>query len=159
VSLYALTLLFAVLMSHRAIAAFNIGRGGGVVHFCMALALGLGVLAPGFIAGWRAVSLLREGLRVERWREEQVDALRRKVDRPIWAVGCLLLLVLMVSAILFTPRHSIFFTACLSLLLPINLIGLLQSSVRKPVSSSSKLIDWTKAKPVESEHWGHTARP
>jgi hypothetical protein len=137
------------------IEIIDIGRGDGLIRFCIAFALGIAVVAPGVIIGLRAVSLLREGIRLELWQEEQVDALRRQVDRPIWTIASLLLLALMVLGLLLAPRHSIFFSAWLFLLLPVNLIGSIRASIRKPIASSRMIIDWTTAKRLQSEHWGH----
>jgi hypothetical protein len=159
VVIYTLTLSVVVLIPHRGvpwIEIIDIDHGGRLIRFCITFALALAVFAPGVIVGLRAVSLLREGIRQERWQEEQVEALRKHVDRPIWTVVRILLLALIVLALLLAPRHSIFFSAWLFLLLPVNLIGSMRASMRKPVASSSRMIiDWTTAKPLQSEHWGH----
>ena len=158
VAIYTLTLSLAILMSRPGvpwIAAFDIGRSDRLMRLGVAFALGLAVFAPGIIVGLRAMSLLREGIRLERWQEEQVEALRRQVDRPIWTIASLLLLALIVLALLLAPRHSIFISAWLFLWLPVNLIGSMRASIRKPVASSRMTIDWATAKPLQSEYWGH----
>jgi hypothetical protein len=158
VVIYTLALSLAALMSHRGtpwIVAFDIGRGDRLIRFCIAVALALAAFAPGVILELRSVSLLRGGIRLERWQEEQVDALRQQVDRPIWTILSFLLFALAVLALLLTAWHSIFFKAWLFLWLPVNLIGALRSSTRKSVPSSRMIIDWTTAKPLQSEHWGH----
>jgi hypothetical protein len=158
VVIYTLALSLAALMSHRGtpwIVAFDIGRGDRLIRFCVAVALALAAFAPGVILELRAVSLLREGIRLEHWQEEQVDALRQQVDRPIWTIISFLLFALAVLALLLTAWHSIFFRAWLFLWLPVNLIGALRASIRKSVPSSRMIIDWTTAKSLRSEHWGH----
>jgi hypothetical protein len=158
VVIYTLTLSLAALMSHRGtpwIAAFDTGRGDRLIRLCVAFALGLAAFVPGVVIELRAMSLLREGIRLERWQAEQVDALRQQVDRPIWISVSFLWFALMVLGLLLAPRHSIFFSAWLFLWMPVKLISSLRVSTRKPIPSSRMIIDWTTAKPLQSEHWGH----
>lgn len=113
-------------------------------------ALALAVLAA--IAGWRALSLLREGLRLGRWKEDEVDALRQRVERPAWTMirglGFFLLVACLILALLST-RGSIFLPVGVSLVIPLHLLGGLRNAVRRP--EPSRVLDLTTAKAPESK--------
>jgi hypothetical protein len=149
VGLYTLTLV--ALISYREMswtAASARGWVNGLFRICAALA----ILAPGVVIKFRAMSLLRAGIRQERWQEKELDALRRQVNRPVWIVAMWLMFGLLIFSPVLLSRHSTL--VLLFVLVPANLILELRSAVHKPDPSSCKMIDGNTAKPPLSEHWG-----
>ena len=152
-ALYTLTLSAVALLSYRGVPWINTLHIGWGSWFFRSLVV-LAVFVPCLVIELRAISLLREGIRLERWREEELDALRVQVDRPVWTFVSWSLFVLMILLIILLPLRSRFSSAWLFLWMPMSLISSLQSSLRKPISSERKTIDWSTAKPLQSDCWG-----
>jgi hypothetical protein len=113
----------------------DLGQGDAVAHVGLAAVLMLAVMTPITILGGRAVFLLREGIRIGRWREEQIEELRRQVERPIWTAAICLAFALGILGLLFTEWHRIFFKVWLFLWMPVTLIFWLRNSLPKPPPS------------------------
>ncbi len=148
-----LTLLVCTLLSRTngpLAAAFSIGHGRWVLR----LGIALGVLLPGVVLSLRAVSVLKEGIRQEWWSEDEVEVLRKQVDRPVWSALIWLLLSVMAVQLVLLPQHSALASASMFFPLAISLLTSLQTAVRKPIPLERKTIDWSTAKPLQSEHWG-----
>jgi hypothetical protein len=151
VALYMLSLvaLFSYLEMSRSTASAR-GRVEWLVRICA----GLAIVAPGVILKFRAVSLLRAGIRQERWHEKELDALRRQVDRPVWTVALWLMAGLVLVCGLLLSRHPAVSSVWLFVWMPWSLILELRSTLRKAEALPSKMLDWSSAKPLESEHGG-----
>lgn len=152
--LYTLTLSVAALLSYLGVSWLHTLHIGP--RFFRGL-VALAVFVPSLVIELRAILLLREGIRLERWSEEDLDALRTKVDRPVWTFVGWSLFVLMVLLIVLLPLGSGFSSVWLFVWMPISLISNLQSALRKPISPERKTIDWSTAKPLQSDHWGGKA--
>ena len=151
VALYMLSLvaLFSYLEMSRTTASAR-GRVEWLVRICA----GLAIVAPGVILKFRAVSLLRAGIRQERWHENELDALRRQVDRPVWTVALWLMAGLVLVCGLLLSQHPALSSVWLFVWVPWSLILELRSTLRKADAWPSKMLDWSSAKPLESEHGG-----
>jgi hypothetical protein len=122
------------------------------VDWLFPICAAIAILAPGFVIKFRAISLLREGIRQERWQETELDALRQQVNRPMWTVAMWLMFGLLVfSPVLFSLHATVVW---LFLWVPASLTLELRSAVHKPDSLSCKMIDGNTAKPPLSDHWG-----
>ncbi len=154
---YVLIVLVWVLFSYGdspRLRAPDLSFGGWLSRFLAVVVL----LLPGIVIALRALSLLNEGVRLERWSDAQLDAVRAQVQRPLWTAvsGCLFVLVAL--SWIFARRHSVLSTAWLFLWLPLNLISSLRTAVRKPIARERRPVDWTPSKPLHSEHWGEPKR-
>jgi L-asparagine transporter-like permease len=123
--------LLAVLVRRE----MDLGPNSGTAHLALAGALMLAVVIPMIVFGWRAIALLREGIQIGRWREEEIEELRRKVGHPIWTAAIVLAFALGVLGLLFTEWHQIFFRAWVFLWIPVSLIIWLRHSLPKPPTS------------------------
>jgi hypothetical protein len=92
-------------------------------------------MTPITVLGYRAAFLLREGIRVQRWHEQQVEELRRNVEHPIWTAAIFLAMAVPILGLLFTKWHSIFSPAWIFLWMPVSLIIWLRHSLPKPPTS------------------------
>jgi hypothetical protein len=136
-----LALLLTVMLRR----ALDLGPGDSWIRLCAASAPVLAMLATGAAVEWHALSLLREGIRLHRWQEDEVDALRRHVERPVWSVISILLFLLifasLVSGLLLWPPHSIFVGSWVLLFMPANLIARLRRALQKRARST--ILDGT----------------
>lgn len=106
------------------------------------------IFVPGFAIQMRALHLLRRGVRKEFWREEDLDALRTQVNRPVWTIISSLLLASSMLLMLVSPVRPTFSAAWWFLWWPAYLLMDLRLVLRKPISSVRTTIDWSNAKPV-----------
>jgi hypothetical protein len=153
VALFMLSLI--ALISYREMswtAAFAIGWVKWLIRICVSVA----VFVPGVFVKFRAMSLLREGIRQERWQEKELDALRHQVFRPVWTAATWLMFGLVVLCPLLLSLHPALSSIWLIVWMPAILVLELRSALHKPDPLSHKMIDWSKAKPLQSEHWGRS---
>jgi hypothetical protein len=155
VALYTLTLLLVLWILHPGMPWTGASASGWVkslFRICTALA----ILVPGIVIKFRAMSLLREGVRQERWHEKELEALRQQVDRPVWTAATWLMFGLVVLGVLLLSLYPAFSSAWLFIWMPATLVGELRSALRKPDPLARKMIDWSTAKPLQSKHWGRS---
>ena len=115
---------------------------------------GLTLLLPGLVLEVRAISVLNQGVRLERWRDEEVNALRVLVEKPVWNALVWSLTVLLALLVLLLPRHSSFSSAWCFIWMPLNLLSALRNALRKPASTVPSIVDWPPRQPLHSERWG-----
>ncbi len=149
-ALYTFTLLAAALLLHGRLVH---AQSFWLLRTCIAPV----IFVPGFAIQMRALHLLRRGVRKDLWREEDLDALRTQINRPVWTFVSWLLLASMMLVIVVSPVRSTLSIPWLLLWLPAYLLMDLRLALRKPISSVRKTIDWSTAKPLRSDHWGHQA--
>jgi hypothetical protein len=112
------------------------------------------LLAPGIAVSMRANHLVREGIRLEWWSDNQVDALRAQIQTPIWTGLYWTGLIAVLSLVPFLVNVLIY-----QFWLPISLLGSLRTALVKPRRRERFTIDWSKFKPLQSEHWGIQSLP
>ncbi len=113
------------------------------------------MLSPFFVWYLRAASLLRSGVRENRWTEEQLDVARAFAQRRVWKVMMGFQLVLFFMFAIFDRGHSLWMVFYWVVFIPLQIPRLLRDSLRHTAPmSSSKLIDWSTFKPMQSDHWG-----
>jgi hypothetical protein len=151
VGLYSLTLVAVI--SYREMS-WNAASVRGWVNWSFWISAALAILAPGVVIKFRAMSLLRAGIRQERWQEKELDALRRRVNRPVWTAVFFLMFGLVLVCWLLLSLHPALSSVWLFVWMPWSLIFELRSALRKPDSLSYKMMDGNTAKPPISEHWG-----
>jgi hypothetical protein len=113
----------------------DLGPVASTRRLVLAAPLIVAVMTPITVLGYRAAFLLREGIRVQRWHEQQVEELRRNVEHPIWTAAIFLAMAVPILGLLFTKWHSIFSAAWIFLWMPVSLIIWLRHSLPKPPTS------------------------
>ena len=121
---------------------------------CLQWLGGLTVLLPGVVLQVRAISVLNHGVRLERWREEEVDALRVTVEKPLWSASTWALTVMLALLVFLLPRHSSFSSAWCFIWMPLTLLSALRNAVRKPDSAVPSILSGFPSQSLHSEHRG-----
>ena len=151
--LYIGLLLLAsfVPMPHRT-SLFNPGHAWQTVT--VRIIVSCLVILPGTLLLLRSLKVLRKGIRENRWSEEQIDSLRVQLDRPLWNVLRWSTLALVALSFIVLPEHSLIVIGFYFFLIPFGTLSELRAALNKPVSRTPRTIDWSTAKPLQSDSWG-----
>ena len=152
VLLFLLTLLAVVLLPKSFAWMHPVHADWGAR--CLQWLGGLTVLLPGVVLQVRAISVLNHGVRLERWREEEVDALRVTVEKPLWSASTWALTVMLALLVFLLPRHSSFSSAWCFIWMPLTLLSALRNAVRKPDSAVPSILSGFPSQSLHSEHRG-----
>ena len=154
VVLFLVTLTAAGLLPRSAYARMRPVHPGWEA-WCLVVLTTLIFVLPGVVIKARALSLLNEGVRLERWSDRDLAALRAAVDKPVWRMLSWLIPAGLALVLLLSPRHSIFTSAWCFTWIPMSLIYELRT-LTKPDAPGPSLLA-SAGKPLHSEHWGHRA--
>ena len=119
----------------------------------ISLLLSLASMVAGLVIAWRAESRLKDGLRLERWSEREVEELRKKANLPIWSWVYWGLVIVYFAALVLAPRHSPFIFFGYPMLILVQMIVRLRVALRPATPPTSRLA-WSDLKPIHSDHWG-----
>jgi hypothetical protein len=116
------------------------------------LVIGLSVIATSIGYSLRAMTLLKDGVRNQRWLEKELEPVRTLVSRPIWNVLMWVQVVAGLAYWIFGPKHNVLALYYWFAYIPLQVPQQMRLALRKPRVPVT--IDWKAFKPMQSEHWG-----
>jgi hypothetical protein len=118
------------------------------------LGLVVAAVGPGAFLWLRSRRFIVDGVSSLRWTEDELDWLRRQVERPAWSILSFALLAAMGVCLVFERHHPGFAFLLYLFLMPVQAITDLRGTLRRPVARAGLIVNWSSAKPLQSEHWG-----
>jgi hypothetical protein len=127
-----------------------------VVCDCLVDRIALAVVAigPGMYLWVRSTRFLTQGVRNDRWTDAEQEWMRKQVERPAWWVLSIGLIAATGVCIILNLHHSGFGFLIYLFVFPIQAVTGLRGTLRKQVSGDGRLLDWSAAQPLHSDHWG-----
>jgi hypothetical protein len=115
------------------------------------IAISLALTALGLTILFKASATLENGIAASRWPEEEIEALRIKLESPMLPVLSFGILFASIILMLALPRHG---SGVLAGTILVQGMTRLRYIMRRS-SDSRPRIDWQNNSPIQSQHWGN----